>query len=254
MNQALAAGVLPDLTPWHPAIGDLLERAGGSGPSPVGELIKRATGGPVGLTDEQVSAAVHPYALLLHTVGAELELTAAGYLPPKVVAAIFAELALDRLWIGKGNREDATLPVLALRESAVSLGLLRKSRGTLLATKVGQRLADDPRGLWRHIASRLPLGRPEERDAGLLALLSTAAGSSAGGGSAGVGSDRYGSAGLVVSLLEYLGWGVVQGEMRYAAISWARPTMNVLDLLTGWRGDSAVRAAVAKELLRRAPG
>lgn len=100
----------------------------------------------------------------------------AGYLPPRIVAALVTELGLDGLWMRKGNREDTTFPVLALRESARPLGLLRMSRGTLLVTKVGQQLVDDPRGLLRHIASRLPLGRPAERDAGILALLIIAAG------------------------------------------------------------------------------
>ncbi|WP_194793227.1 plasmid pRiA4b ORF-3 family protein [Raineyella fluvialis] len=239
VNAALAKGVVPDLNQWHPALADLLYRAGGSGLSPVGELIKEATRGPVELTAEQVTAAVHPYAHLLRTVGDGLKLTAAGYLPPRIVAALVIELGLDRLWMRKGNREDSTFPVLALRESATSLGLLRKSRGTLLVTKVGQQLVDDPRELLRHIASRLPLGRPAERDAGLLALLITAA-----------GLDEYRAGDQLAPLLEYLGWSVAQGDMRYAAIAAAGPTMHVLDSLTGWMGgDRALKADVAKGVL-----
>lgn len=60
---------LEALEAWHPAIGDLLHRAGGSGPSPMGELIKRATSHPVGLSDDEVAAAVDPYAHLLRTIG-----------------------------------------------------------------------------------------------------------------------------------------------------------------------------------------
>ena len=188
----------------------------------------------------QVAAAVHPYVYLLRAVGTGLKLTAAGYLPPSVVKAVFTELSLERRWVGTGTREDSTLPVLALRESATSLGLLRKSRGMLLATKAGQQLADDPRGLLRHIASRLPLGKPEERDAGLLALLTCAA-----------GDDWYDSAEHGAALLEDLGWGVRGGTMRQAAYVWARPTLSVLDSLTGWRKDPAVIVPVAREVLRR---
>ena len=70
-----------------------------------------------------------------------------------------------------------TTPVLSLRESAVSLGLLRKQHGKLLPTASAKRMVDDPRKLFAHIRGRLPLGRHEsDRDAGLLALLFTAAG------------------------------------------------------------------------------
>ena len=66
--------------------------------------------------------------------------------------------------------------VLALRESATALGLMRKSSGRLFPTAAGRRLLDDPRGLLRHVGSRVPLGRPHERDAGIIALLQAAVG------------------------------------------------------------------------------
>lgn len=153
---------------------------------------------------------------------------------------VFKGLVIERCWVRPGTREDTTFAVLELRESAVSLGLLRKSRGMLLVTRVGQRLVDDPRGLWRHIVSRLPLGRPEERDVGLLALLASAA-----------GDDWYDSAEDGGALLEDLGWAVRGGTMRQAAYAWARPTLDVLDALTGWREDAAENAPVAREALRR---
>ena len=110
----------------------------------------------------------------------------------------------------------------------------------LLVTRAGQQLADDPSGLLRHIASRLPLGKPEQRDAGLLALLTCAA-----------GDDWYDSAEHGGELLKDLGWGVSGGTMHQAAYVWARPTLQVLDSLTGWRDDPAVIAPVAREVLRR---
>ena len=239
VNEALSGGPLPALTAWHPAIGDLLHRAGGSGLSPVGELIRLATRDRAGLTDEQVAAAVHPYAHLLRTVGEGVKLTDAGYLPPRIVKAVLVGLTLG-IRRGPGHRETQTLPVIALRESAVALGLLRKSRGTLLVTKVGRQLLDDPPGLWRHIAPRLPLGRPYERDAGLIALLVAAS-----------GNDWYGSGRLGAALLDSLGWEVAGGDLRGAAMEWAGPTMDVLESLAGWSRDPAHKAAVAAELLRR---
>jgi len=40
------------------------------------------------------------------------------------------ELGWAKDWIGKANREDQTLPVLQLRESAQRLGLIRKIKGS----------------------------------------------------------------------------------------------------------------------------
>ncbi len=60
---------------------------------------------------------VRPYAWLLDRVGDEgIRLTGAGYLPPAHVEAAATELGLLEDWMGKGNRETQTLPVLHLRE------------------------------------------------------------------------------------------------------------------------------------------
>jgi len=88
-------------------------------------------------------------------------------------------VAEDR-WIGKRNREDLTEPVRRLRASGQRTGLLRVSRGQLLATKTGTALRDDPHGLFRHVAERLP-GRPRDafaRTAMPLVLVAVAAGCS----------------------------------------------------------------------------
>lgn len=109
-----------------------------------------------------------------------MKLTAAGYLPPALVRAAFEELGLSDEWIGAGNREDVTVPVLELRQSAQRLGLLRKYRARLLPTARGRTLADDPVGLWHHLAARLPIGGRRETDAewqaGILLLGAMAAG------------------------------------------------------------------------------
>jgi hypothetical protein len=105
--------------------------------------------------------AVEPYRWFLERVGERLPLTSAGYLPPAVVAEIMQRFGWDAHWFGKGNREDLTIPVAQLRESARQLGLVRVYRGRLKCTEAGRRLRDDPAGLWRHVSARLPLGRSE---------------------------------------------------------------------------------------------
>jgi Plasmid pRiA4b ORF-3-like protein len=133
---------------------------------------------PVLIDAETATRMVRPYSWLLDRVGADgIKLTGAGYLPPADVEAAVAELDMDEEWIGKFNREVQTLPVLHLRESATKMGLLRKHRGTLLATPRGRNLRDDPAGLWWHLAERMPLRSSDrcETQAGLLLLAAVAA-------------------------------------------------------------------------------
>jgi hypothetical protein len=121
---------------------------------------------------------VRPYAWLLDRVGdGGIKLTGAGYLPPAHVEAAVTELGLGREWIGKGNREIQTLPVLHLRETATKMGLLRKHRGMLLVTSRGRALRGDPAGLWWHLAERMPPRSADrcEIQAGLLLLTAVAA-------------------------------------------------------------------------------
>lgn len=110
---------------------------------------------------------------LLRYVGAEgLTLTSAGYLRPDDVRAVAEELDLRGEWYGTMNRENQTLPVRDFREAAQGLGLVRKAKGRLSLTVAGGRLADDPVGLWRHVAARLPLGNQEfDKTAGLVVML-----------------------------------------------------------------------------------
>ena len=121
---------------------------------------------------------VSPYNWLLNRVGDDgIKLTGAGYLPPVHVEAAMADLGLGEEWIGKGNREIQTMPVLHLRESAQAMGLLRKYRGTLALTKRGRAVRNDPLALWWHLAEQMP---PRSRDAcetqaGLILLATVAA-------------------------------------------------------------------------------
>lgn len=136
-------------------------------------------GDPVLIGVDTAAAAVRPYAWLLDRVGDDgIKLTQAGYLPPVHVEAAFTELGFDEVWIGAGNREDLTYPVLHLRQSAQRMGLLRKHRGRLLATARGRTLRTDPVGLWWHLAERTP-GASNDRceyQAGLLYLAAVAGG------------------------------------------------------------------------------
>jgi hypothetical protein len=107
--------------------------------------------------NRHVEAAASAVGWLLNHVGEQgIRLTAAGYLPPKVVTAAMDELGWRAKWIGSCTREDTTAPILELRETAQQLKLLRKYRGQLLLTKTGAALRDDPEALRRHLAQSLP--------------------------------------------------------------------------------------------------
>jgi len=121
---------------------------------------------------------VRPYSWLLDRVGSDgIRLTQAGYLPPVHVAAASAELGLGDEWIGTGNREHQTVPVLVLRETAQRFGLLRKRSGVLLLTARGSSARADPVALWWHLAERMPPASKDlcEQQAGLLLLVLLAA-------------------------------------------------------------------------------
>lgn len=158
---------------------------------------------PVEIDEPTAVRMLRPLRVLVDVVGDGVKLTAAGYLPPAVVRTIFDELDLADEWIGKGNREDLTLPVLELREAAQRLGLLRKYKGRLVPTSRGRTLADDPVGLWWHVAGRLPIGGRGDADAswqaGVLLLAVMAA-----------GSTKDADA-MIAPMLTGLGWALESG-------------------------------------------
>src|SRR5215831_14816893 len=159
---------------------DELVRAVGTsaGKRELRQLIRDARlGQPVLVDAETAARMVHPYTWLLNRVGGGIKLTSAGYLPPVHVEAAMTELSLGEEWTGKGNRENQTLPVLHLRESAAHMGLLRKRRGMLMLTSRARGLRDDPVALWWHLAERMPPKSPDpcESQAGLILLAALAA-------------------------------------------------------------------------------
>jgi hypothetical protein len=139
-------------------------------------------------------------------------------------------LDLGEEWIGKGNREVQTMPVLHLRESATKMGLLRKHRGMLLATSVGKKLRGDPVRLWWHLAERMPPRSADrcEMQAGLLLLAAIAAG---------VSGDLNT---IVAQLLGAIGWirsdGTELTGSVAAAAAW--DTRTVLWRLGGFSADA----------------
>jgi hypothetical protein len=134
-------------------------------------------GAPIDIDADTAARMVAPYRWLLDRVGTDgVKLTGAGYLPPLHVEAAMSELRLGEEWIGKGNREVQTLPVLHLRESAQAMGLLRKYRGKLVLTPRGRAVRNDPLALWWHLAEQMPPASNDacENQAGLIFLAALA--------------------------------------------------------------------------------
>jgi Plasmid pRiA4b ORF-3-like protein len=191
-------------------------------------------------TDVDIATAsrmVRPYTWLLNRVGDDgIKLTGAGYLPPAYVEAAMIELGLSEEWIGKGNRENQTLPVLHLRESAAAMGLLRKRHGTLLLTSLARKLRGDPVSLWWHLAERMPPKSPDpcETQAGLILLLALAA-------EAAEDPDV-----ITARLLGAIGWvngdGAELTELAAGHASW--DTKTVLRRLGALTNDGPWRSAV----------
>lgn len=194
---------------------------------------------------EEAAELTKPYRLLLEEIGSGVQLTAAGYLPPKLVERFASTSGISQWWIGKANREDLTYPVAEIRETAQALGLVAKRKGRLSATAAGRRGVDDPVALWRHIVSRLPLGRAElDRHAGWMALAVV-----------GSGAPAEKRRPTIRTLLGLLGW-----QSRYGNVisdpQPHSPTLSVLEILGGAMtrtevtGVDAALAATARSVVR----
>lgn len=200
---------------------ELVERSSRE-PQPLAALLAAAELPALEEPDPETKAGmVRPWQHLLDVVGSGLALTPAGWLPPAVVKRIATDLDLLEPWMGKGNREQHLLPLRRIRETATTLGLVRKRKGELVPTTRGLRLAGDPEALWRHVADSLPLGRKDfERHAGAIMLLALAAGERPYDGILRHGPDLLWSA----------GWPEADGRPPSddAALEFARPTWHVL--------------------------
>lgn len=104
---------------------------------------------------ELPSALRAPLWFLARGADGGLPLTDAGHLYPADVEAASEVVPLMRGWFGPRNREALCRPVLNLRRTLQMSGVLRKHKGALVTTRAGAAGLDDPRKLWRHLASRL---------------------------------------------------------------------------------------------------
>lgn len=135
-------------------------------------------GEPVQFTSDEAAELTRPLRVLLDVVGDGLTLTAAGFLPPRVVETLFESLGLDDDdWVGKPGRESDTWPVLDLRQQVRRVGLVRKAKGRLLPTVVGRKLHGDPDALLAHVIGHLLAGlRDFDRAATLFMLVAVGGG------------------------------------------------------------------------------
>ena len=201
--------------------------------------------GPTEVTDGEAARLAETYLIFLDVIGDGVTLTGAGYLPPSVVER-FAELSgITGWWIGKANREDLTPPVADVRDSARALGLVTVRKGRLTPTAVGTRCRRDPRALWQHVVSRLPLGTKEfDRQAGWMALAVVGSG---------VPAQEWRNE--ISELLSALGWRV---EGDWSSLPSAQShTLDVLFELAGaaragWRvsGTDFAVATTARAVIR----
>lgn len=179
-------GLLSDAQPTgHPlpeALMPLVEIAPPAVRAELAELTVRArTEHVADLSAEDLAAIARPYRYLVDLAQEEgIPLTSAGWMRPAYVQRIYADLDLEQDWIGKGNREDLTLPVAQLRGACQEAGLLRKYKGRLLTTRLARGLSTDEeyvaavaQGLLRHRDGFVQAARA------LFALLTAAGGRSA---------------------------------------------------------------------------
>lgn len=196
---------------------------------------------------------MRPYTWLLDRVGDEgVKLTAAGFLPPAVVVEAMAVLEGRADWIGKGNREDLTIPVRDLRESAQQLRLIRRFRGRLVLSPAGRAMRQDPVALWRFVADAMP-GDEEliQGDGGTLLLLRVAAGEPV---------DWRATQAFLARTLPALGWrsghdeGPLDGAIAASSAFRTEAMLERLGLLPSWwlTDEPTAPDAPAREFARAA--
>lgn len=212
---AVVAGVQPPAS-----LDALLEIAPPDALAALAELCRSAAAVDQVLGDAELAAIARPYRLLLDLAGDDgIPLTQAGWMKPVVVRELFTELGLPD-WMGKGTREEHARPIAELRATAQDVGLLRKHKGRLLATRKAQQISSDrdcveivAAGLLRSQDGYLTAAR------GLFALLTVARGSS-----------HLNWADEVADLLTRCGLRTgPTGVDRWDAIEMVRPTWFALD-------------------------
>ncbi|RKS20691.1 pRiA4b ORF-3-like protein [Arthrobacter sp. AG1021] len=106
---------------------------------------------------------MRPFAVLTALCDAPVKLSAAGWLPPKIVGELVERSGLDGIDYESGStkRENNMITVIRLRESAQQMGLLRKAKGVLTATRRGRQLMEDPVALAEYVARKLAQPKAE---------------------------------------------------------------------------------------------
>ncbi len=221
-NTALAA-MLAAPVPVAGELAALLEQLERRGNRTLTQVLARPLSHAAAEVSESDAARlIEPFVVLLDLIGDGVQLTSAGYLRPALIEPLVERTGVTGWWIGKANREDLTWPVAQLRGSARALGLVSVRKGKLAPTAVARRCRDRPLALWRHLVSRLPVGRTEfDRQAGWLAL--AVAGS-------GIPAEEWERE--IRTLLLGLGWRV-EGSPFLDLFAVDNPTLDVLELLSG---------------------
>lgn len=164
---------------WPASLEPLLDLAPRAVTTQLAQLCVRArTEHEAELTAEDLVAITGPYRYLVELAGDDgIPLTGAGWMKPSYVEQIYRELGLDAEWIGKGNREDQTMPVAELRAMCQQLGLLRKHKGRLRQTRLARSLSSDADYLTAIAARLLHATDPyQQATVGLFALFIAATG------------------------------------------------------------------------------
>ena len=244
---AVVAGGIPGVpTPdeLNPVLAQLLDRCAGTpAHTRLQGLIAAALGNGAGggasgaVPDRIVETAMAPVQAVLDVMGPGVTLSAAGYLPAAHVARLAERLGIDRDLVGDTNREHLMPRMVELRTAMQRLGLLHKTGRRQEPTTAAIRYQHDPAGLWRHVASRLPLGSAAQKSAGMLLLLGVAAGGT---------SPAFFP--VAAEILASTGWrnGRVSHDQVLGALE---PTWDALYALDGFSGGtSAMATRVGLEL------
>ena len=127
-----------------------------------------------GLADDPVDhrAALKSHLWMLDRVEPDgLKLTDVGYLKPVDMKATAAVLPTMTGWIFGINTEIHTQAVLYFRQHLMQVGLLRKFKGRLTATRKGRAGLADPEVLWAHLVDTLIPGKTEFAQTAMLIVL-----------------------------------------------------------------------------------
>ncbi|OLT20558.1 hypothetical protein BJF81_04620 [Ornithinimicrobium sp. CNJ-824] len=228
LRQLGASGEPGDTGQFPAALEPLLDIALAPTVAELGRLVERArTEHPAELSAEDLAQIARPYRFLVELAGEDgIPLTAAGWMKPAYVERTYRELGLDEDWIGKGNREDLTAPVADLRSTCQELGLLRKSKGRLLRTKLARGLTTD-----EEYADALAARLLHHRDtwvevAGVLFALLTAA----------EGRPSFGHCDTIARILTDCGLRTAPGGVDSRHVTqWVRPVWSALRRAAGER-------------------